>query len=273
MSVLFQKTNQRVFGTFPLTGEKVAAAIRNAAEVGYRAFDTAQMYGNEADVGAALAQTGIRRGDLCIITKVHPDNYESANQFLASVERSLIDLKIDIIDVLFLHWPPIGGDIGKPLDYLQEAHARGLTREIGVSNFNAAMMREASQRVSGPIAANQVEFHPLLNQRILLDTATETNIPLFAYSSIARGEVFKYDLFSKLAADYGKTPAQIVLRWILQKGVIANTMSTNPENIRANFDVMDFILSAPDMAKIDELAQVNYRVVTSAKVPWAPEWD
>ena len=86
-------------------------------------------------------------------------------------------------------------------------------------------------------------------------------------------QIFKHDLFSHLAADYGKSPAQIVLRWILQKGVIANTMSTKPENIRANFDVMDFILSAPDMAKIDELARVNYRVVTSAKVPWAPNWD
>lgn len=273
MSILFQKTNQRVFGTFPLTGEKVTAAIHEAAEVGYRAFDTAQMYGNEVDVGAALAQTGIHRNDLCIITKVHPDNYESADKFLASVEQSLIHLKIDIVDILFLHWPPIGGDITNPLMYLEEARARGLAREIGVSNFNATMMREARQRVSGPIAANQIEFHPLLNQRILLDAAAETNIPLFAYSSIARGEVFKYSLFSNLAANYGKTPAQIVLRWILQKGVIANTMSTKPENIRANFDVMDFILSAPDMAKIDQLARVNYRVVTSAKAPWAPDWD
>jgi 2,5-diketo-D-gluconate reductase B len=273
MSILFQKTNQRVFGTFPLTGEKVAAAIREAAEVGYRAFDTAQMYGNETDVGAALAQTGIHRDDLCIITKVHPNNYDSVDQFLASVERSLINLQIDIVDILFLHWPPIGGNIRKPLHYLEEARARGLTREIGVSNFNAAMMREARQTVIGPIAANQIEFHPLLDQRILLDAASETNIPLFAYSSIARGEVFKYDLFFKLASDYGKTPAQIVLRWILQKGVIANTMSTKPENIRANFDVMNFILSAPDMAKIDELARVNYRVVTSAKAPWAPFWD
>jgi 2,5-diketo-D-gluconate reductase B len=273
MSKLFLNNNQRVFGTFPLTGNTAIQAITDAIQVGYRAFDTAQMYGNEADVGTALSQSGLPRNEFCVITKVHPDNYTNQDTFLTSVEESVNRLKLDTIDVLFLHWPPSNGQIDQPLEFLQAARERGLTQEIGISNFNAKMMRRARDIVDGPIAANQIEFHPLLNQQTLLNTSAETGIALFAYSSIARGEVFKYALFNELATKYSKHPGQIVLRWILQKGVIANTMSTKLENIRQNFDVMDFIISTPDMARIDELSKINYRVVTSAKVPWAPEWD
>lgn len=271
MSILFQRTYQRIFGTFPLVGERLKAALISAADTGYRAFDTAQAYGNEADVGATLCSLGIGRDELCIVTKVHPDNYTQA-RFLDSVRTSLRSLKLDVVDVLLLHWPPIGGDLRPSLELLEAAHRLGLAKHIGVSNYTAAMMHEANRLASVPLAANQVEFHPLLDQSKLLRAAAETGIPLSAYSSLARGEVFKYPLFDELAAAYGKMRGQIVLRWILQSGVAVNTMSTKPENIRSNFDVMDFILSSVDMARIDDLRTINYRVVTRARAPWAPEW-
>lgn len=272
MSPFFRAPFERSFGTYPLKGAVLAAAMEAAAAAGYRAFDTAQMYGNEADVGAALAGLGLPRDALLVATKVHPDNF-SADRFVPSVERSLEALRLDMADVLFLHWPPVGGVVGPSLDLLETAQQRGLTRHIAVSNYTGAMMREAARRVSSPIVSNQVEFHPLLDQSRLLATAAETGIPLSSYASVARGAVFEEPLFEELGRAYGRQAGQIVLRWILQKGVSINTMSTKPDNIRANFDVMDFTLSSVDMARIDALGARDYRIVDRAKSPFAPDWD
>lgn len=272
LSIYFQKSYQRIFGTYPLHGAALKAAMLAAADTGYRAFDTAQMYGNEADVAAALAEIAVSRDELCIATKVHPDNF-ATDRFLESIKTSLRDLRLDYVDVLFVHWPPIGGDIRPSLELLDAALRAGLTRHIAVSNYTAAMMRQALELVSAPLVTNQVEFHPLLDQKALLTAAAETGIPLSAYSSVARGEVFKYPLFEELGAAYGRSAGQIVLRWILQTGVAVNTMSTKPENIRANFEVMDFTLSSVDMARIDALGATGYRIVTRDRVKWAPDWD
>lgn len=272
MNIYFEKTHQRAFGTFPLTGDVARNAILAAAEAGYRAFDTAQMYENEAETGEALAATGLKRDEMCITTKVHPDNF-SDDAFMASVERSLKDLKLDYVDVLLLHWPPIDGEVAPSLELLQRAKDQGLTRNIGVSNYTIAMMEKAVTVVDAPIVTNQVEFHPLLNQDTLLAGANKLGIPLSSYSSVARGEVFKHPEFAEIGKGYGKSAAQVVLRWIVQKGVSINTMSTKPENIRANFDIMDFTLSHVDMARIEALTHTGYRIVGSDLVPWAPDWD
>ncbi|MEL7131122.1 MAG: aldo/keto reductase [Pseudomonadota bacterium] len=272
MNIYFEKTHQRAFGTFPLTGDVARNAILAAAEAGYRAFDTAQMYENEAETGEALAATGLKRDEMCITTKVHPDNF-SDDAFMASVERSLKALKLDYVDVLLLHWPPIDGEVAPSLELLQRAKDQGLTRNIGVSNYTIAMMEKAVTVVDAPIVTNQVEFHPLLNQDTLLAGANKLGIPLSSYSSVARGEVFKHPEFAEIGKGYGKSAAQVVLRWIVQKGVSINTMSTKPENIRANFDIMDFTLSHVDMARIEALTHTGYRIVGSDLVPWAPDWD
>ena len=272
MNITFQKTNQRAFGTFPLRGEVLRDAINAAISAGYRAFDTAQMYGNESDTGAALAESGIARSDLCITTKVNFENFAEAD-FIRSVEKSLTDLRIDKVDILLLHWPTPGGAIRQSLELLQSAHDSGLASNIGVSNYTAAMMYEAKRIVRSPLVTNQVEFHPLLDQSRLLAAANEPGIPLSSYCSVARGEVFKYSIFGEIGKGYGKSAAQVVLRWILQKGVPINTMSTKPENIRANFDVMDFTLSSIDMQKIDEMSAVGYRIVGKDLVPYAPDFD
>lgn len=272
MNITFQKNHQRAFGTFPLKGEVLRTASESAIEAGYRAFDTAQMYGNEADTGAALAECGVARDDLCITTKVGIENFTEAT-FLPSVEASLKALRISQADILLLHWPTPGGDVELSLRLLQQAHDRGLTRHIGVSNYTAAMMRQACAIVDAPLVTNQVEFHPLLDQSKLLAAADETCIPLSSYCSVARGEVFKYPLFAEIGAGYGKSAAQVVLRWILQKGVPINTMSTKAENIRANYEVMDFTLSSIDMARIDRMMATGYRIVGKNLVPYAPDFD
>ena len=272
MNIYFQGANQRTFGTFPLTGDTLRSSLAIAAEVGYRSFDTAQMYENEAETGEAIAELGLARELICVTTKVHPDNFSDA-AFLPSVEESLKKLKMEYVDVLLLHWPPIGGDIEPSLKLLQQAHEKGLTKNIGVSNYTAQMMRDATKMIDVPLVTNQVEFHPMLNQDILLAAAAETGIPLSSYCSVARGEVFKHAIFGEIGAGYGKTAAQVVLRWILQKGVSINTMSTKRANIEANFDVMDFTLSTVDMARIDAMTKHNFRIVSEDLVPWAPDWD
>ncbi|MBW3097974.1 aldo/keto reductase [Pseudohoeflea coraliihabitans] len=272
MTIYFEKTYQRCFGTFPLKGQQLHDAVLAAAEVGYRAFDTAQMYENEAETGAALQATGVPRDELCITTKVDIANF-TGEKFLPSVEESLKKLRIDQVDALLLHWPAPDGDIRESLQLLQQAQRHGLTKHIGVSNYTAQMMRDAKALLDTPLVTNQVEFHPLLNQDKLLKAATETGIPLASYCSVARGEVFKYPIFADIGAAYGKTAAQVVLRWILQKGVSINTMSTKPANIEANFHVMDFTLSSIDMHRIEDMTKTGYRIVGKDLVPYAPDFD
>jgi 2,5-diketo-D-gluconate reductase B len=272
MNIFFQKTYQRAFGTFPLKGDELKAALRCALDAGYRAIDTAQMYGNEVEVGAALREATVPRAELCITTKVHPDAF-SPERFLPSVQESLEKLQVEQADVLLLHWPPIEGSVVPSLKLLEQAQRQGLAKHIGVSNYTAAMMRTARETVSVPIVTNQVEFHPLLDQSKLLAAASETGIPLSSYCSVARGEVFKHTLFGEIGAGYGRSAAQVVLRWILQRGLPINTMSTKAANIRANFDVMDFTLSSIDMDRIDALTRTGYRIVDKNLVPWAPAWD
>lgn len=272
MNTFFRRSLGRLFGTYPLKAEVLEKAVTSALDAGYRAFDTAQMYGNEKDLGDALANSGKPLSDLYIITKVHPDNF-TEDKFIRSVEQSLRDLRMSKVDLLLLHWPPIGGDVVPSLKLLEKAHRDGLAAEIGVSNYTAEMMRQAKRTIATPIATNQIEFHPLLDQTKLLAAARETGIPLCSYSAVTRGEVFKHALFNELALAYQKTAAQIVLQWILQKGVVVNSMSTKPENIRANWDIADFTLSSIDMTRIDALTATNFRVVTKDLVPWAPDWD
>ncbi len=159
MNTLFHNGHERAFGTWPLKKDQLAAAVTAALKVGYRTFDTAQMYGNEADLGEVLASSGIPASDLLVVTKVHPDNYPP-EKFMASVEKSLKDLRTSAADVLLLHWPPAGGNIVPSLKLLEEAHRRGLARHIGISNYTSAMMRTAKATVEVPLVINQVEFHP-----------------------------------------------------------------------------------------------------------------
>lgn len=271
MNIYHQGVNQRGFGTWPLKGDAAKAAIRAAADVGYRAFDTAQMYENEADVWAAIKDTGLPRDAFCITTKIHPDNF-GKERFRPSLEASIKALGGHPPDVLLLHWPDTSGDVRPSLALLQDAHDAGLAGHIGISNYTIAQMETACDVLSSPIAVNQIEFHPLINQQHMLAAASRLGIQISAYCPIVKGKVLNHPDLVEIANGYGKSSIQIALRWILQLGVIPLPMSTNPKNIAANFDVMDFTLSNVDMARISQIgARENYRHV--ADVPWAPVWD
>lgn len=272
MGIFQQKNFQRGFGTFPLAASEAREAIASAIDVGYRAFDTAQWYGNEVETGVALAESGLSLQEFLITTKVHPESM-NAGSFIPSVKQSLSDLGVDCVDVLLLHWPPIDGDVVPSLELLREAKELGLARHIGVSNYTVEMLKTAIDVLGEPPATNQVEFHPLLDQSRLLGGASELGVALSSYCSVARGRVFEFPELSQIGVGYGKSAAQIVLKWILQKGVSLNTMSTKPENIRANFDIMDFELSNVDQARIDALNTTGYRIVNKDNNAYAPEWD
>ena len=270
-SIYFRPGFERGFGTWPLKGDELRASLEAALEAGYRAIDTAQLYGNEAEVGAVLNASGIARDELCVTTKVDPAHF-GEDDFIASVERSVEALG-GAPDVLLLHWPPEDMAIEAPLERLAEARRRGLTREIGVSNFTRAMLVRAGEVIGDPIACNQIEFHPLIDQSAMLAAATETGIPLTAYCALARGKFTDHPEFAAIGEAHGKSAAQIVSRWILQKGVAVNAMSTKERNIRANFDVMDFTLSSIEMARIDALGATGYRIVATGPYGIAPDWD
>jgi 2,5-diketo-D-gluconate reductase B len=277
MSIYKRDEFNHSFGTWPLTGDVLRKAIDTAVTAGYRSFDTARMYQNEADLGAALAQIlpthSISRDEVCITTKMHFEQSENESVFINSVEASLKYLQIDKLDVLLLHWPPVGGDIAPSLTYLQKAYEMGLTSNIGVSNYTIEMLQRAVNIISAPIITNQVEFHPLLDQSKLHNAANALGIQLSAYCSLARGAVFKSQVLQDIGQKYQKTAGQVVLRWILQKGVTINSSSSKPENIKANFDIIDFELSDDDMAQINGLNSLNQRIVTKDIVPFVPDFD
>ncbi|RKQ38977.1 aldo/keto reductase [Enterobacter sp. R1(2018)] len=259
MNILYRAEFIRGFGTYKLRNETLRSALEYALKIGYRAIDTAQMYNNERDIGQVLSHYPVARSELCITTKVLPANYHSS-LFMASVEQSLQALNLEQVDVLLLHSPP-KQDFDATLRLLEQAQKHGLTKHIGLSNFSPAQMAQAREAIATPLIVNQVEFHPLLDQSELLEAAVETNIPLSSYCSIARGEALQYPLIQTLAKRYAKTPAQIILRWILQSGIQSNTMSSNPERIKDNFAILDFNLSHIDMQQISQLKSANYRVV------------
>jgi len=267
-----QLGHDRAFGTFPLRGNELATALITALDTGYRAIDTAQMYKNEKDIGFVLSGSRIKREELFITSKVPVDKF-SPDLFIPSVKQSLNDLQIDELDVLLLHWPPADGNIKPSVQLLLEARKIGLTKHIGVSNYTSHMLDELITLSDEDIVCNQVEFHPLLDQSALLRASARTSIPLSSYCSVARGKALAEPLIIDLAEKYQRQPAQIVLKWILQKGVSINTMSTNPKNIKCNFNVLDFHLSNTDINQIDTLGERKFRIVDKELVPWAPDWD
>ena len=276
MSSIYQQKNYyQIFGTCPLVGDVLVQSLNHAMDAGCRAIDTAQMYNNESDVGAFLKQTSIPLDELCVTTKVHPDNY-TEDKFIPSVRESLQKLGMDSVDCLLMHWPKgTMDDIAENLKRLQQAYDLGLAKNIGVSNFTLAMLELAQDVLAVPVACNQVEFQPLLEQNKLLNGAKKMGIMLTAYCPIIRGKALENKEIQSIAQDIGKTPAQVVLRWIVQKGVGYQIMSTNPVNIKNNYDLDDFVLSAEHMARIDVLSKTNYRTSDGFTAPWGslPDWD
>lgn len=257
------------FGTYPLTGDEATRAVLMAIELGLRHIDTAQMYGNEADVGRAIAESGLPRSAFYVVTKVDPGNV-GAGRFAETVARSMEDLR-GPADLLLIHWPPADAEIEPVLDRLMAVKQKGEARAIGVSNFSPAMMRRAQTHCAGAIINNQVEFHPLLDQSQVLATARELGIALSAYSPLARGAAMKPPAITAIAARLGRPASEVVLRWILQQGVVAIPMTTRRENALSNIRALDFELTAEDMDAISAIGTKQGRTISPSWM--AGRWE
>jgi len=255
------------FGTFRLPGQECLEGVGDALAIGYRHIDTAQSYGNEEFVGEALERSGVPRDEVFLTTKVKPGNYRSGD-LVSSAEESLRKLRTDYVDLLLLHWPNNEIPLEEALAGLQELQARGLIRFPGVSNFPSKLVLEASEHLS--VFANQVEYHPYLSQKTLLDQAEEFDYLLTAYSPIAKGEVANDPLLQEIGEKYGKSPVQVTLRWLVQqKRVAAIPKAATREHRVSNFEIFDFELTREEMTRIFGLAR-GYRLVGAED---APAWD
>ncbi|MBL8894225.1 MAG: aldo/keto reductase [Rhizobiales bacterium] len=257
------------FGTYPLSSDEADRAIATALELGFHHIDTAQMYGNEAEVGRALARSGIARKELYIVTKVDPGNV-GADRFLSSVERSLAHLN-GAVDLLLIHWPPSDRQFDKAVDLLVEAKERGFTAAIGVSNFTIAMMKRAQARAASALIANQVEFHPLIDQARVREEAEKLGMALMAYCPLGRGEVMKNKVIQEIGYRLKRPASEVALAWIMQQDVVAIPMTTKRENAQSNLRALDLVLSQADMDAITQVSKGNRRLISPAG--WAPKWD
>ncbi len=258
------------FGVFRMSDAEVEAIVPAALEAGFRHFDTAQIYRNEAALGRALAAAGARRKDLFLTTKVWVDNY-SRDKFTASVDESLEKLKVDQVDLLLLHWPGQKVEIADQIAMLNEVQAAGKTRFIGVSNQNIAQMKEAVERSQSPIVTNQIEVHPYLDQRAVAAAAKEAGVAITAYFGMADGAVPRDPVLQKIGASHGKSAAQVALRWLVQQDFIALSKTAKPQRVAENFAIFDFALTDAEMAAISKLARPGGRLVSPAGL--APAWD
>ena len=259
-------------GTFRLNGTVVIDSVRNALELGYRAIDTAQIYGNEAEVGQAMADSGVARQDLFVTTKIWTGNY-AQSKLIPSLQQSLQKLRTDYVDLTLIHWPAPGNGVALPefMQALAEAKAQGLTRQIGISNFNIALTREAIAVVGqGEIATNQIELSPYLQSRKLTDFLQEQGIAVTSYMTLAYGKVLKDPVLAGIAAKHQATVAQVALAWALQRGFAVIPSSTQRENLASNLQARDLRLDADDMARIAQLER-NGREVSPDGL--APAWD
>lgn len=257
------------FGTFELTGPDGEAAIRTAIEIGYRQIDTAIRYGNEAEVGRAIAAAGVPRDELFVTTKIWYDDL-APERVHQRVGESLERLGLDQVDLLLVHWPGSDVPLGETLAAFADEKARGRTRLIGVSNFTVPLLDEALDVHKADLFCNQVEYHPYLSQSKLLARMRRADMLLNAYQPIARGKVFQSELLQEIGRRHGKSAAQVTLRWLIQQdNVGAIPRSSRVENMRANLDIFDFELSEAEMAAIFGLA----RGERLSNLPWAPVWD
>jgi diketogulonate reductase-like aldo/keto reductase len=252
-------------GTWQSPGESCQNAVESALDAGYRHIDTAQLYGNEAWVGAALASRSVPRDSIFLTTKVRWDLLRP-DQLAASVEGSLIRLGTSI-DLLLIHWPSRDIPVAETLGAMQRFVTRGDVRHLGVSNFTADQLHEAA--IHAKLVCNQVEYHPYMTQHAVKAACDALGLALVAYSPLAHGHLLRDPVLSAIGRARGKSAAQVALAWLIgQPGVAAIPKSTNAGRIQQNLAV-DFELSETERARIDGLA----RGLRTCDPPFAPDWD
>jgi len=258
-------------GTFRLKGQQVIDSVKTGLELGYRHIDTAQAYENEREVGQAIAQSGVARDELFVTTKIWTSNL-AGDKLVPSLKDSLARLRLEQVDLTLIHWPSPGDElpVADYLGSLLEAREQGLTRQIGISNFTVAHMRQAIEAVGVEnIATNQVEIHPFLQNRTVVDFAREQGLHLTAYMPLAVGKVMQDEVLKAIGEAHRASPAQVALAWLLQQGFAVIPSSTKRANLQANLEAQSLRLSDEEMARVATL-DCGERL---ANPGFAPRWD
>lgn len=266
-----QEMPQLGIGTFRLEGDDAHKSVVDSLKVGFRHVDTAQIYGNEDQVGDALRTQNIDREDLFITTKVWFDHFGN-DSFIESVHESLAKLKVEYVDLLLIHWPSPDDKVPMKeyLSSLKQAKEEGLTRHIGVSNFTIDQMEQAVEILGeGELYTNQIELHPYFQNRKVAERAEELGMKVTAYMPFAVGKVMKSETLKDIAQRFDASPAQVTLAWIKHKGYYTIPSSTNPDHIKDNYEFEKVKLTDDDVRRIDELDN-GERIVDP---DFAPDWD
>jgi diketogulonate reductase-like aldo/keto reductase len=232
-------------------GRECEGAVAAALECGYRLIDTAQAYRNEASVGRAIRSSGIPREDIFLTTKFHPGRRDP----LAEAEKSLERLGTDYLDLYLIHWPQGGPTWAWP--GMERASETGLARAIGVSNFSATELQELAKVSQIPAAVNQIQFSPFEYRRALVEAGENAGVVSQAYSPLGTGRHLGNPVVGRIASTTGRTPAQVLIRWAIQKGLSVIPKSTHRDRIEENFAVFDFDLDADSISALDSLDTTN----------------
>lgn len=258
------------FGTVGVTD---SAAVQTALEIGYRHIDTAQWYENEAVIGQGLVRSAVPREDVVIATKVLPANL-GADDVKRTTGESLDRLGVDTVDLLYVHWPTNAYDPQETLSAFDELHQEGKVDAVGLSNFTPDLLDEAREILDAPILAVQVEMHPLLPQRELIEYVQAMDTHLVAYSPLAQGQVFDEPVLVEIAEEYGVSVAQVSLAWLFSHENVAAIPKASGDHIRDNYEALSLELSAGDISRIDAIER-RVRTVDPAdeekvdSTPWA----
>ena len=246
---------QHGFGVFQIPPKETAKAVRTALDIGYRHIDTAEMYGNEKEVGQGVRDAGLNRSDVYITSKLN-NGFHEPDDARRAFDGTLSALETDYVDLFLIHWPLptlYDGDFVSTWNVLEEFAADGRARSIGVSNFQVAHLERLAKESSTVPAANQIEAHPYFTNDAVRAYGREHGIATEAWSPIAQGKVLDDPVIKKVADVVGKSPAQVVLRWHIQRGDIVFPKSVTPERVKENFALFDFELDGSDMDAITGL--------------------
>ena len=257
------------FGTLGNKGETGSALVEAAIAEGYRYIDTSRYYDNEEAVGRGLERSSVPRGEVWLTTKLLHPKTPPMPDIARELDESLRRLRTDYVDLLLIHWPNPDVSLEWALGEYVALRERGKARTIGVSNFTTTLLRQASNLV-GDLATNQIEYHPYLDQRLLLELMRERGLVLTAHSPLARGAIFADPVLQEIAKQRQLSVAQVALRWIVQQDrVVAIPGAENVEQLRENLKVLDVTLTSDEMAAISSLAR-GTRIVDP---PHSPSWD
>jgi 2,5-diketo-D-gluconate reductase B len=256
-------------GTMTLKEGVCVEAVSTALRQGYRHLDTAQMYGNEREVGEGLRASGVKRDEVFVTTKVWFDKL-AAGDFERSVDESLKKLGLSNVDLLLIHWPNPKVPMVESVGALCKTKRAGLTRHIGVANHTVALLDEATRVATEPLVTNQIEVHPFLDQSMVIAATRRHGLSVTAYCPVGRGKIPGSEVLATIGKTHNKSPAQVSLRYLVQQGMIPIPRTATPAHLAENLAVFDFKLSDAEMAEIGKLKRPDGRIVSP---PHHPQWD